>query len=291
MMGRWKSFVWLALALAAAAQPALLRAALKPEKIYRKTLPAVMTLQVQNAAGERFIGTAFLALADDVAITAWHVVSDARSVWATFADGERVKVVGCISANAERDLALIKLERRMPNRRASLCTALQSVGARAYVIGSPRGYDFSISDGLVSQIRRVDGVQQYQVSCPISPGNSGGPVLNDRGEVIGVTSWRKTDAQDVSFAIPAREVARLDSTGPLTPWEQFAPSYEVVVASAPTKPANPAGTPVKGEAATGSFNDFKARLEKSAGKTVKVTVQEGEEQNSFTFTVPPSGLH
>src|SRR5262245_40055319 len=97
-----------------------LHSKLKPETIYRRLSPSVMTLTIENKAGERFVGSAFGALADDLAITAWHLIADARSVWATFADGQRVKVIGCVDQCADRDLALVKLEKAMPGRRAPL---------------------------------------------------------------------------------------------------------------------------------------------------------------------------
>lgn len=86
---------WLSLGLALAVTPGL-HAALTPEKLYQKVLPSVMTLEVENQTGEHFVGSAVLALANDVAVTAWHVVADARSVWAVFADGQRGRVTGCI---------------------------------------------------------------------------------------------------------------------------------------------------------------------------------------------------
>ena len=110
--------VRLGLGLFIAVTPPALRAALTPEKLYRKVLPSVMTLEVENQSGERFVGSAVLALADDVALTAWHVVADAQSVWAVFADGQRVKVIGCIDYDGSRDLALLKLEKRLPRRQA-----------------------------------------------------------------------------------------------------------------------------------------------------------------------------
>ena len=99
---------WLGLWLVGASTPAGLHAALTPEKLYQKVLPSVMTLEVESRSGERFVGSAVLALADDVALTAWHVVADARSVWAVFADGQRVEVTGCIDHDGVRDLALLK---------------------------------------------------------------------------------------------------------------------------------------------------------------------------------------
>ena len=255
----------------------------KPEKIYRAVLPAVMTLEVENFAGERFVGSAVLGLMDDVAITAWHVVSDARSVWAAFADGTRVRVKGCIDSDGERDLALLKLEKPLPGRKAVLSRNLQAVATRAFVIGAPKGYGFSISDGLVSQIREVDGIAQYQVSCPISPGASGGPVLNDRGQVIGITSWTKSDAQNLSFAIPSREIERLDANAPVIPWEMLALSTR--------PPITPRAASTKVAAKddrhqTPGFDDFARRLERSSGKRVTVVVQEDGKENKYTFIVP-----
>jgi S1-C subfamily serine protease len=275
----WIGLVWINSAFA----PNLL-AESKPEKIYRKVLPSVMTLEVENFAGERFVGSAVLALADDIAITAWHVVSDARSVSAIFADGERIKVTGCIDSDGRRDLALVKLEKSLPGRQAVLCQSLQGVATRAYVIGAPKGYGFSISDGLVSQIRSVDGFQQYQVSCPISPGNSGGPLLNDRGQVIGIASWTKSDAQNINFAIPIREVADLNPAGQMTKWEQLA------LTRRPLAPRTVSASAVSGTvgatSAAGGFEDLAKRLEKSRGKQVTVVVQEEGQESKFTFTVP-----
>jgi S1-C subfamily serine protease len=269
--------VWIIILL-----PFNLLAESKPEKIYRKVLPSVMTLEVENPAGERFVGSAVLALADDLAITAWHVVSDACSVRAVFADGVRVKVDGCVDIDGERDLALLKLEKPLPGRRAALSTRLQSIATRVFVIGAPKGYGFSISDGLVSQLREVDGVAQYQISCPISPGNSGGPLLNDRGAVIGITSWTKSDAQNLSFAIPIREIERLKARGPVVSWQKLALSVRPPVAprTAPSKAA------VKDDTMPG-FDGFSKRLERSTGKRVTVVVQEDGKENTYIFTVPP----
>ncbi len=244
-----------------------------------------MTLEVENLSGENFVGSAVLALADDAALTAWHVVADARSVWAVFANGQRVKVIGCIDHDGLRDLALLKLEKRLPHRQAALCRELQSVAARAYVIGAPRGYDFSISDGLISQIRSVDGVPQYQLSCPISPGNSGSPILNNRGEVIGIVSWTKADAQNVSFAIPTGEFIRLKvAERPLT-WEQLAATPPPAPPAKLIKSRHSTDKALEETADAESFVAFQKWLDDSVGKSVTVVVQEAGRTNIFNFTV------
>jgi hypothetical protein len=269
-----------------------------PQKIYQKALPSVMTLEIENQVGDKFVGTAVLALASDVAVTAWHVVCDARTVWATFADGTRVKVVGCIDKDGGKDLALLKLDKKVRGRCASLNLDVQDVATRAYVIGTPKGYGFSITDGLVSQIRRVDGFPQYQVSCPISPGNSGGPLLDERGRVIGIVSWTKTDAQNMSFAIPSREIFSLKATRTVTPWDNLPDTARPPLALHRVDSDRPVSS--EGKAASvlpRAFDQLTERLEKSAGKTITVVVQEDGEESRFTFTVPKKeggphrGLH
>ena len=262
--------VWMAFA----ANPTTLHAALTPEKLYQKVLPSVMTLEVESQSGEKFIGSAVVALADDVAVTAWHVVADARSVWAVYADGQRVKVIGCVHQDALRDLALLKLEKPRFHRQAALCGKLQAVAGRIYVVGTPKGYAFSISDGLISQIRTVNGFREYQLSCPISPGNSGSPIFNQCGEVIGIASWTKSDAQNMSFAIPTQDFIRLKVSAQPTTWEQLAASH------APTAPTPlikiPHGqdeAPIDA-AETAGFTAFQKWYYDSVGKSVTVVVQE-----------------
>jgi len=94
---------------------------------------------------------------------------------------------------------------------------------------------FSISEGRLGQSRTLDGVRYYQISCPISPGASGGPVLNNRGEAIGIVSWRKADAENLGFAVPCSAVPRLNAALPPTAWVETAPR-----AYPPGKQAGPA---------------------------------------------------
>jgi hypothetical protein len=285
MTVRLRRIFWLGLWLVNACAPAGLHAALTPEKLYQKVLPSAMTLEVKSQSGEKFIGSAVLALADDVALTAWHVVADARSVCAVFADGQRVNVIGCIDYDGGRDLALLKLEKRLPHRRAALGRELPAVAARAYVIGSPKGYDFSITDGLISQIRSVKGFLQYQLSCPISPGNSGSPVFNQRGEVIGIASWTKAGAQNLSFAIPTRDFIRLNVFEQPTTWAQLAATPRPAPRASLTESRQSNDKVLEEKTDGGSFAAFKKRLSDSVGKSVTVVLQEEERTNTFTFSV------
>ena len=153
------------------------------------------------------------------------------------------------------------------------------------MIGSPKGYDFSISDGLISQIRSVQGSLQYQLSCPISPGNSGSPVFNQRGEVIGIASWTKADAQNLSFAIPSQDLIRLNVFERPTTWAQLAASPRPAPRTSLMESLHSNDEALEGKTDERSFAAFKKQLSDSAGKSVTVVLQEEERTNTFTFTV------
>jgi S1-C subfamily serine protease len=279
---------WIWLVAAVAYCPA--RAGLKPEEIYSKALPSVLTLEVQNTVGERFVAGAFLGVREGMAVTAWHVIHDAQSVEACFADGRRAKVVGLVDKNEEHDLALVRLETNVRGGLA-LGSGTPPIGSRVYIVGTPKGFDFSLSEGLISQVRLVDGVRYYQLSSPISPGDSGGPVLNDQGRVVGVVSWRKATAENLGFAIPSSDVALLDPSHPVVPW----PRSEVV-ATPGSAPARDGSVLVRGVAPgpapppSGDYGAFQRLLAEHAGKPITVIVREGEAEHRFSFTVPKGAV-
>jgi len=251
---------------------------LPAERIYEKSLPSALTLRVENKAGDRYVGTAFLAIKEGVAITAWHVIYDAVKVTAKFSDGASCDVLGFIDYDELKDIALIKVA--ASNRPLmTLANNKPVVGMRMYVIGSPKGYEFSIGDGLLSQVQKVDGFNQYQVSCPFSPGNSGGPILNNRGEVVGVAAWTRNGAQNVNFATPIAEAFDLNPGKRITRWKELRKT--TLLSSTDKKRNAPADESAQ------SAQDLKKLLGKSTGKEVTVTVVQDGQQEKFIFTVPP----
>jgi S1-C subfamily serine protease len=257
-----------------------------PEEIYDAVLPATVTLEVENTAGQHFVGSAFLALGRGLAVTAWHEVHDAQKVEAHFSDNRRVKVAGLVDKNESLDLALIKLETDT-RPVIALDPTPPRIGSRIYVVGAPKGFDFSLSEGIIGQIRTLDQVRYYQVSCPISAGDSGGPLLNQRGEAIGVMSWRKADAESVSFAIPSAEVARLNPDRPLVPWQATSRGSLRASTTADAVPMSSAADPDRPSRSQGGFLDLQRLLSERVGKLVTVTVREEDGQESrFKFAVP-----
>lgn len=194
----------------------------KPEELYKDALPSVMTLIVKNKDGSIVKGTAFLAINQGLAVTAWHVIENAQQVIAKFSNGEEFDVSGVVDKDERRDVAIIKVK---VFGKPVLPIALKdtAIGSRLYIIGAPQGLDFSLSDGILSQVRTIEGVKNYQFSCPASQGNSGGPLLTEKGEVLGVVSWQFKDGQNLSFAIPSIYALGLDSSLTTQAWDTLKP--------------------------------------------------------------------
>jgi S1-C subfamily serine protease len=210
---------------------------MKPEDIYKNVVPSVATLTVEKTDGTTAVGNAFMGPKDGLAVTAWHVVNGAKSVTAKFSDGQEFEVSGLVDKDEKRDVALIKIK-VFGRPTLAMNPADPPVGSNCYVIGAPEGLEFSISGGLVAQIQTMGGARCYQFTCAASPGSSGGPLVNAKGEAIGVVSWQLREGQNLNFAVPISYALGLDATLPTQPW----PDVKPTPASAGASPGNAAET-------------------------------------------------
>jgi S1-C subfamily serine protease len=169
-----------------------------------------------------------------VIVTNYHVVEEATNISVTFRDGDAY-AANVLGSDAYCDLSVLSV-----NAPASELEPLQvvssstlEVGDFVAVIGSPFGLTGSMTTGIVSQLGRTiteSAAGNYpiadviQTSAPINSGNSGGPLLNDKGQVVGITTAVVADSQGLGFAIPSnailREIASLVNNGSYTqhPW-------------------------------------------------------------------------
>jgi len=157
------------------------------------------------------IGSGFVFGDHSAVITNYHVVD---GVWRSGRRTVRLHHGGqefggqVEQVNEAFDLALIRVDGSFPQ--LPKANGVPAVGDPIIVVGSPLGLDGTVSTGIVSGLRN-EGQQRFvQFSAPISPGSSGGPVVNARGEVIGVTEMKafETGAEGLSFAIPIDQVCR-----------------------------------------------------------------------------------
>ena len=155
-------------------------------------------------------------------VTNYHVIAGTAHGTAKIVGKTRTYLIqGILAIDVDNDLALLQV--RIPGVKPLRFGDNDKVriGDRVYVAGSPQGLEGTFSDGIISRINRGGGKEYFQMTAPISPGSSGGPVLNSEGKVIGVAFMTMEGGQNLNFAIPSKYVkALLNTKGTLTPLAQ-----------------------------------------------------------------------
>ncbi len=139
-------------------------------------------------------------------VTNYHVLRGARFAVVKTAHGTTYPIDKVLVAHKESDLVIASIDVRDATQPLPLGYQVPAVGERIVVIGNPAGLDQTVSDGIVSAVRPGRGIQ---VTAPISPGSSGSPVINMKGEVVGVAFEQRTDGQNLNFAIPSNQLLAL----------------------------------------------------------------------------------
>jgi S1-C subfamily serine protease len=187
------------------------QAAADPTAISIRVQPSVYTIETPGGS----LGSAWVVSSDHITakfVTNYHVIADAWesgvTTVAVFQDEGR-RLDGTIEqALPDVDLALVSVAADIPALKVSNETP--RAGETIVVIGSPLGFGGSVSTGTVSALRDFNGLHLIQFAAPTSPGNSGGPIVNALGEVIGITELDLgrvvQGSENAKFAIPANQV-------------------------------------------------------------------------------------
>jgi S1-C subfamily serine protease len=140
-----------------------------------------------------------------------HVISGASQGWAKLVgQSNRHEVLGVVAADYENDLVLLALKGANTAPVLELADSSKvAIGEEIFAIGNPQGLEGTISSGIVSGIRAAGNATLIQITAPISPGSSGGPVLDTQGKVVGVAVATFRGGQNLNFAIPSEKVASL----------------------------------------------------------------------------------
>jgi len=189
-------------------------------ELVRRVKPLVVAIATYDAQGEALMtGSGFFVRPSQV-VTNLHVIRGAQRCEIKTLDGKgRVyPVLGLLSVDEEGDLALLSVAMPADRQRATeLATVLPDEGEQIVVIGNPLKLEGSVTDGIVSAVREVPSVGKIiQITAPVSHGNSGSPVFNLKGQVVGVVTVKVTNGQNINLAIGASRLAHLRA-GPLRP--------------------------------------------------------------------------
>jgi serine protease Do len=181
------------------------QAKLTPAEIAERSTPAIVS--VHTKAG---LGTGFVLREDGWIVTNLHVVAGHEDVMVLLANGKRLPVIEVMNASPQHDLVILRVEAaKLPVLTLGDSDDVRP-GDPIVAIGHPLGLEDTISNGLVSAIRKVqDDLVVLQISAPIAPGSSGGPLFNERGEVIGVATAILRGGQNINLGLPANYVHAL----------------------------------------------------------------------------------
>jgi len=182
-------------------------------ELVRRVKPSVVSVLTYDAKGEALIsGSGFFVRAGQV-VTNMHVIKGAHRVEIHTLEGKgrTYPVAGALAIDDEADLALLKVEMPADRSRAlTMTTAVPDEGEQIFVIGNPLRLEGSVSDGIVSAVREVPDLGRIiQVTAPVSHGNSGSPLFNMRGEVIGIVTVKVTNGQNINLALGVSRIAAL----------------------------------------------------------------------------------
>jgi len=178
------------------------------KSIYARARPGVVLITTSNPSGVSIaLGTGFAVADGKKIVTNLHVIQGATTVNIKTGDNRQYETTHVFGYDVVHDLAVLDCPVPLPQLRLS--EEQPSVGDVILTIGNPQGLEGSLSEGLVSGLRQLQGSTVYQISAAISPGSSGGPLLNQRGEVIAVTSFAVRGGENLNFAIPIRYVSPL----------------------------------------------------------------------------------
>ncbi len=178
---------------------------LTAKEIIANNKPAIV--RVESQVG---VGTGFVIDPNGKIVTNLHVILGSPDLNVVFSDGTKREVTRILSYRKEFDLAILQVD-------ASDLAVLPlgnsdeiSSGDKVVAIGNPLGvFDYTVSDGLISAVRELDGRKILQTTAPISVGSSGGPLFNEYGEVIGVATFFAQGGQNLNFAIPTNYLERM----------------------------------------------------------------------------------
>ena len=195
-------------------------APLSAEEIYTQIFPSVVEIEAESST---FVstGTGFFFDENGTVITNYHVIEDCQSAEITLSDGATYTVTAVLGWDSNKDIAILAT-----NCKTSIPLSIRSTpvktGETVYALGSSLGLTGSLSDGIISAVdREVGGNAYIQTTAPISQGNSGGPLVDSKGAVVGIVCASISEGQNLNLAIPIAEINGISQDNKMTLQQLF----------------------------------------------------------------------
>ena len=196
-----------------------------PEIVFERASRSVVTVHSIDDAGRILARGSGVVMIKDVLVTNCHVV--ARGKQFLVGHSKRRLSARLVAYDAERDLCALDVQGLgAAPARVGDGKGLK-VGQRVYAIGTPEGFELTLSDGLISGLRESDMGRYLQITAPISEGSSGGGLFDSAGRLIGIVSFSYSPGQNLNFAVPADRVVELAKKAAVAQGESSAGQLEL----------------------------------------------------------------
>ena len=184
-----------------------------PTQIYGMIASATVRIESCDKDGRMHnLGSGFFISDKGEIVTNYHVITGAYKINVKHYDGTVHEVTKIIGFDPSNDLVILKIDLE-GNSYLNIATDEMETGDSVYTLGSPLGVDAVFTSGIVSNpIKNVNGIDMIVFTAPISSGSSGGPLVNARGEVVGINNQIADQGQNLNFAVVAKRVTEMDKT-------------------------------------------------------------------------------
>ena len=182
-------------------QKVKVQAPLTPRQIVDKVLPSIVLVVTQDNQGETIAQGSGFIYKPGLVVTNLHVFTRASNAFVRVVGGKvNYKVTGVVGIDIRHDLCIFQIDDNAIPPLFLSNSIKPSIGDEIFAFGNPKGLEGSVSKGIVSGLKR--DLDLMQIDASISPGSSGGPIVNDRAEVVGIAVSSLVSGQNLNFAIP-----------------------------------------------------------------------------------------
>lgn len=184
--------------------------AITPQEIAKRAFPSTVLIIVNDSSGQPLsLGSGFYVARGLIATNLHVLQGGANGYVKTVGQSKTYPMQGICAIDTQNDLALIAISGTIQQGLTIGNSDSVEIGEPVYAVGNPQGLEGTFSQGIVSSIRVLANGKLLQITAPISPGSSGGPVFNSKGEVIGVSVATFSEGQNLNFAVPSNYLRSL----------------------------------------------------------------------------------
>ncbi len=187
-------------------------ASLHVQSLIQRVAPSIVTIRVKDRdGGQLSIGTGFVVDKSGLIATNYHVLTEGREISVELWPRKSLKVLAVEATEVADDLAIIRVEPPIEGLSALPMADDEAIqqGISVLAFGHPLGLEHSVVRGIVSAVRELHGQPRIQLAMPIEPGNSGGPLVDDQGKVLGIVNMKSLQTDNLGFAVPIAGIRSL----------------------------------------------------------------------------------